>query len=61
MNVTEDKKRLETIHIGFGSNILLGGQANSKTHMDGVISNPTIEVDKVKIMEKGKILLQTDR
>lgn len=58
LNVAEDKKRLGTVHIGLGSNLSIGGSVESATHVDGVISNATVEVDGRVIMQQGKMLIQ---
>lgn len=55
-NVSEDKKRLGSVHIAMGDNYTLAGNVRSKTHLDGVISKPTLIVDGVTLIEDGKPL-----
>lgn len=57
-NVQEDKKRWGTVHIGFGNNTGLGGTLSSEIHLDGVILEPTVEVDGQVIVEKGKLKIE---
>lgn len=54
-NVSEDKKRLGTIHIAIGNNANLGGNIRSTTHLDGVIETPTLYVDNRLIISEGKL------
>jgi leucyl aminopeptidase (aminopeptidase T) len=55
--VLEDEKVLGTAHIAFGNNINFGGKINAKSHIDGIIKNPTIRVDGEVIAEKGALIL----
>ncbi len=55
-HVSEDKKRLGTVHIGFGDNRTLAGLTESKTHMDGVISRPTVVLDGEPLVVDGRLL-----
>jgi leucyl aminopeptidase (aminopeptidase T) len=53
----EDEKVYGTAHIALGDNTsYLGGKTKAPTHLDGVISKPTVYVDNKKIMNKGKLL-----
>jgi leucyl aminopeptidase (aminopeptidase T) len=52
-----DKKALGTIHVGFGKNDDIGGQIESRTHLDAVIKDPTVYVDGRKIVEGRKLLI----
>jgi leucyl aminopeptidase (aminopeptidase T) len=54
-NVSEDKKRLGSIHIALGDNMTLGGKIHSSTHLDGVIENPTLYVDNRLLIADGKL------
>jgi len=56
-NVLEDEKVLGTAHIALGDNSTFGGNVKAATHVDGVFRNPTIFIDKKKIMENGKLLI----
>lgn len=52
-NVLEDEKVLGTVHIAFGDNKSMGGNIGVASHLDGVITSPTVSVDGKVIMEKG--------
>jgi len=54
----EDEKVYGTIHIALGDNTSYsGGTIKAPTHLDGVISKPTVFIDNKKIMNKGRLLL----
>lgn len=53
----EDRKLFGTVHVGLGSNTLIDGKTKSKTHMDGVMTKPTVWVDYKMIVDKGNILV----
>ncbi len=56
-NVLEDEKVLGTVHIALGNNISYGGRIDVPIHLDGIINNPTLEVDGKIIMENGQFKL----
>lgn len=56
-NVTEDEKVLGTIHIALGNDTGLGGSNYSRIHLDGVLENPTLEINGGLILKSGKMLL----
>lgn len=49
-----DEKVWGTIHIAFGMNSSIGGIRNSNIHYDCIINSPTVWIDDVKVMDKGK-------
>jgi 2,5-dihydroxypyridine 5,6-dioxygenase len=53
----EDKNILGSMHFGLGTNIDVGGSVKSKIHMDGVILEPTLYVDGVMKIERGRFLV----
>jgi len=55
-NILEDEKVMGTLHIAFGDNSTFGGLIEASIHLDGVIKSPTLFIDDVKIMEKGRLL-----
>jgi len=57
-NVSEDKKRLGSIHIALGDNLTLGGHTRSITHIDGVMGFPSLWVDNKQIIDHGKLLIK---
>jgi len=56
-NVSEDKKRLGSIHIALGDNVSLGGHSPSKTHIDGIMGHPSLWVDDRQLIDRGKLLI----
>jgi len=56
--VLEDEKVLGTVHIALGDNSSYpGGHSKSSIHMDGILLEPTVKVDGILILEKGKLKL----
>jgi|SRR3989338_4307518 len=55
-NILEDEKVIGTCHIALGNNIGFGGKIRVELHLDGIIKNPTILIDKNKIIDEGKFL-----
>lgn len=56
--VLEDEKVLGTVHIALGDNSSYpGGHSKSNIHMDGILLEPTVKVDGVLLLEKGKLKL----
>lgn len=51
----EDKKIYGSSHIAMGSSIDTAGTIKSKTHIDGVVMRPKIEIDGEVIVENGKL------
>lgn len=54
-NVSEDKKRLGSIHFALGDNLSLGGNSPSALHIDGIMGYPSLWVDGVQLIERGKL------
>lgn len=48
-----DEKVWGTIHIAFGMNLSFGGARDSNIHYDCIITEPTVWVDDVMILDKG--------
>jgi leucyl aminopeptidase (aminopeptidase T) len=57
-NILEDEKVLGTVHVAFGDNRSMGGTVNVASHLDGVLREPTLEVDGRVILEKGLLRLE---
>lgn len=55
--ILEDEKIYGTIHIAFGDNSTFGGNVKAGIHLDGVILNPDVYIDDIKIIGKGKIII----
>jgi leucyl aminopeptidase (aminopeptidase T) len=56
--VLEDEKVLGTVHVALGDNSSYpGGHSKSNIHMDGILLEPTVKVDDILLLEKGKLKL----
>jgi len=56
--VLEDEKVLGTVHVALGDNSSYpGGHSKSNSHMDGILLEPTVKVDGILLLEKGKLKL----
>lgn len=51
----EDKVMLGCIHVGLGTNADVGGDVQSRLHMDGVVARPTLEIDGEVKIDRGEI------
>lgn len=56
-NVLEDEKVRGSIHVAFGNNLAFGGINSAKIHLDGVVSKPTVWLDKTLIIKNGTFVL----
>jgi aminopeptidase len=54
--ILEDEKAEQTIHIAFGTNTGIGGENQASVHIDGVVLNPTVELDGRAIMVDGRLV-----
>ena len=54
-NILEDEKVMGTVHIAIGNNMSMGGSHDVPIHLDGIIQDPTLELDGVAIMKDGKL------
>ena len=55
--ILEDEKVMGTIHIAFGDNKSMGGTVRVASHLDGLVKQPTVWFDDLKIMEAGRLLV----
>jgi aminopeptidase len=55
--ILEDEKVMGTIHIAFGDNKSMGGRVRVASHLDGLITRPTVWFDDRKVMEDGRLLV----
>ena len=53
-NIITDEKALGTIHIAIGRNDFIGGRNMASTHIDGVVSQPNLEIDGNILIDHGK-------
>jgi leucyl aminopeptidase (aminopeptidase T) len=58
-NLAEDKKKSGTVHFAIGDDTSLGGTLESEIHFDGLVLDPTVELDGEIVVDKGS--LDTDR
>ncbi len=56
-SMLEDEGAYGTCHFGFGHNADQGGQNVATVHIDAVFRNPNVDVDGMRIMEKGQLLI----
>ncbi|UCF06497.1 MAG: aminopeptidase [bacterium] len=56
-NILEDEKVMGTIHIALGNNMSMGGTVDVPLHLDGIVKDPTVELDGTVVMKKGKLLI----
>ena len=54
----EDKKAAGTAHVALGMNTDTGGTVASRTHIDGVMRNPTVVVDGRTLVSDGELQLK---
>lgn len=57
-NVLEDEKVIGTVHLAFGDNRSMGGVIRVASHLDGVVKEPTLEIDGETIIREGKLIVE---
>ena len=57
-HILEDEKVLGTAHIAVGNNVSMGGTVNVKLPIDGVMFEPTLFIDDIQILDRGKMLIE---
>jgi len=55
--ILEDEKVLGTVHVAFGDNVTMGGSVKVESHLDGLITSPSVWFDDRMIMKDGKLLV----
>jgi len=55
-NMAEDKILRGCVHVAVGDNHTIGGKLQCQVHLDGVILNPTVEIDGDLLVKKGILL-----
>jgi leucyl aminopeptidase (aminopeptidase T) len=55
-NVLEDEKVIGTVHLAFGTSAGIGGVNAAGVHIDGVLLQPTVEVDGARVLDDGALL-----
>lgn len=56
-NILEDEKVIGTVHMAIGDNASMGGRVSVPSHLDGILLNPTVEVDEEVIMKDGNLMI----
>jgi leucyl aminopeptidase (aminopeptidase T) len=56
-NVLEDEKIMGTIHVAFGDNHSFGGTVRVSSHQDGIVLEPTVEINGELVLEGGRLLV----
>jgi leucyl aminopeptidase (aminopeptidase T) len=56
--ILEDEKVMGTIHIAFGDNKSMGGTVRVASHLDGLVTAPTVLLDGEVIMRDGVLLVE---
>jgi aminopeptidase len=54
--VLEDEKVLGTVHFALGNDLSYEGENDVPLHLDGIVKEPTIIVDKKVVMQDGKFI-----
>lgn len=58
-NLAEDKKKRGTVHFAIGDDTSLGGTVQSDIHLDGLVLEPSVELDGTLVLEDGTLLLDS--
>jgi leucyl aminopeptidase (aminopeptidase T) len=56
-NVLEDEKILGTVHVAFGASAGIGGTVSVPIHLDVVVADASLEVDRRVVLESGRWML----
>jgi leucyl aminopeptidase (aminopeptidase T) len=54
--ILEDEKVMGTIHIAFGDNKSMGGSVRVASHLDGLVTQPSVWFDDQQIMDAGRFV-----
>ena len=60
-NILEDEKARGTAHLAFGTSASIGGANVSSVHIDGVLLQPTVELDGRLLIRDGELLTPAAR
>lgn len=55
-NILEDEKAAGTAHLAFGTSASFGGTNVATVHIDGMLLQPTVELDERLLITKGELL-----
>jgi len=56
-NMAEDKKLEGSVHVAIGDSHVIGGTVKSNIHLDGLLLNPTVELDGEIVVDAGRLLV----
>jgi aminopeptidase len=54
--IIEDEKVMGTVHIAFGDNKSMGGSVRVASHLDGLITRPSVWFDDELVMQDGRFV-----
>jgi leucyl aminopeptidase (aminopeptidase T) len=57
-SMTEDKKYRGSVHVAIGDNHVIGGTVTSELHLDGLLLEPTVELDGTRVVDEGRLLVE---
>ncbi len=52
--VLEDEKVAGTVHVALGDNSTIGGIVKAESHLDGIITRPTLTIDGTVVIKDGE-------
>jgi leucyl aminopeptidase (aminopeptidase T) len=55
-HILEDEKAVRTAHLAFGTSASFGGTNVATVHIDGVLLQPTVELDQRPLIRNGELL-----
>jgi len=55
--ILEDEKVMGTVHVAFGNNVSMGGTHNVGIHIDGVLTDPTLYIDDILLLDNGELIV----
>lgn len=58
--ILEDEKVLGTVHVALGDNSTFGGQVQVDSHLDGIITKPSIAIDGHWIIRNGVMISDSE-
>jgi leucyl aminopeptidase (aminopeptidase T) len=56
-NILEDEKMLGTVHVAFGASAGIGGTVDVPIHLDAMVTEATLTIGDVRVLESGRYLL----
>jgi len=57
-NVLEDEKMFGTAHVAFGASAAIGGSVTVPIHLDAIVTDATLSIDDVPVLESGRFVLR---